>query len=169
MDQSVDKKPVLKKNLKNFFNHYKKKIFFVLILIMIIPLAVLIQNEKEDKKNLVISEKYVKAGVLLSNNKKAKAIKQYEEIILDKNNFYSLLALNVIIEKNLIQNENKILGYFKIIENLDYKKDKKDLIKYKKALFLFKSKKNQEGEEILKNLIKNDSNFKSAAEEFLKE
>ena len=51
----------------------------------------------------MISEKYVKAGILLSNNKNEKALKNYyEEIILSKNKFYSILALNTIIEKNYL-------------------------------------------------------------------
>ena len=51
--------------------------------------------------------------------------------------FYSTLALNNIIEKNLRNNNAKILKYFEIIENLK-KKDQKDLINFKKALYLIK-------------------------------
>lgn len=168
MDQSIDKKPELKENLKIFFNRNKKKIISIIILATIILVAVFILNENQDKKNLIISEKYVKAGIFLSNNEKGKAVKYYEEIILSKNNFYSLLALNIIIEKNLIQDENKILSYFEILENLNYVEDKADLVKFKKALFLLKFNKTQEAQNILNGLIKKNSNLKNTAKEVIK-
>ena len=62
----------------------------------------------------------------------------YEEIILSKNKFYSVLALNMILEKELEENQDKVLNYFKIVENLNISKEQKDLIKFKKALFLIK-------------------------------
>ena len=70
MDQSIDKKPELKENLKIFFNRNKKKFISIIILTTIILVAVFIWNENQDKKNLIISEKYVKAGIFLSNNEK---------------------------------------------------------------------------------------------------
>ena len=158
MDQSIDKKPELKENLKIFFNRNKKKIISIIILATIILVAVFILNENQDKKNLIISEKYVKAGVLLSNNDKDNAIKYFEEIIFSKNNFYSLLALNTVIEKNLISDKNKILNYFEILEEGITHKDYVDLVIFKKALFLIKNLESQKGNLLLNNLIKNDSN-----------
>ena len=55
---------------------------------------------KNEKNNILIGEKYVEAGLKLSSNQTDKAKEIYEEIIYSKNNFYSILALNAIIEKN---------------------------------------------------------------------
>ena len=92
----------------------------------------------------------------------------YEEIILSKNSFYSILSLNKIIEKNLIVDENKILDYFKILEKSPAAKENRDLIFLKKALYLIKISNTKAANEILKNLIEKNSYFKSVAQELIK-
>ena len=59
------------------------------------------------KKNEIISEKYIQAGLYLSSNEMKNAKKIYEEIIESKNKFYSILALNTILEKNLESNDKE--------------------------------------------------------------
>ena len=82
--------------------------------------------------------------------------------------FYSILALNTIIEKNLEKDENKILSYFVIIEKIKNSKEQKDLISLKKALFLLKNSRVEEGNKILKKLIETESKLKFLAKEILK-
>ena len=60
-----------------------------------------------NKKNDLISEKYIKAGIFLSTNNNKESLQLFEDIILSKNNFYSILALNTILEKNLELNMKK--------------------------------------------------------------
>ena len=72
------------------------------------------------------------------SSKKDEAKKIYEEIILSKNEFYSILALNKLIEENLINDKKKILNYFKMIEKSLITNDYKELIIFKKALYLIK-------------------------------
>lgn len=167
MDQSVDKKPELKENLRIFFNRNKKKIILIFILITIILVSSLIWNKIQNKKNLIISEKYVKAGVVLSNNKKDKAVEYYEEIIFNKNRFYSILALNTILEKNLVNDKKKIFEYFSILEEISFPEESSDLILLKKALYFMKLNNIEESKEILNKLIKKKSNFKSIAKELI--
>ena len=109
-------------------------------------------------KNKFISEKYIQAGLYLSSEEKEKAKKLYKEIILSKNAFYSVLALNTIIEKNLEKNENEVLSYFTIVQDLDFPEEKLDLINFKKALYLYKLSRNEEGKLLLENLIKKTLN-----------
>ena len=71
-----------------------------------------------DKKNQFISEKYIQAGLFLNLNKNNESKEILEEIILSKNKFYSVLSLNVILEKNLENDKQKILEYFEIVEDL---------------------------------------------------
>ena len=77
------------------------------------------------------------------------------------------MALNKIIEKNLINENEKILEYFSILENLDLNEEELDLIIFKKALFLFKISKNLEGKKLLEKLIEKESKIKKLAEELL--
>ena len=85
-----------------------------------------------------------------------------------KNNFYSPLALNIIIERNLETDKDKILNFFTIIENTKKDRNQNDLIQLKKALYLLQISEIEKGNEILRNLIKLDSNFKSVAEDIIK-
>ena len=168
MDQNKDNKQELKENLKIFFNRNKKKIIFILTLISIITLGIIIWNENQNKKNLIISERYVEAELALSNNEKDKATKYYEEIIISKNKFYSILALNTILEKRLVNDKEKILEYFSILEEMSFSDENSDLISLKKALYFMKLNNSDESKKILQKLIKEDSNLKLIAEELVK-
>ena len=88
-----------------------------------------------------------------------------EEVILSENKIYSLLALNTILEKNLESDNNKILSYFNLLEKLNFSQNTKDLIIFKKALFLIKINDPKAGNEILRNLIEKNSSLKSLAQE----
>ena len=90
-----------------------------------------------------------------------------EEIILSKNKFYSILALNTIIEKKLFDDSVKILNFFEIVEDINYSEEKKDLIIFKKALYFLKISENKKGKDLLNNLIKKDSRIKILAEEII--
>ena len=134
MDQSLDKKKDLKERMYSFIKNHKFKFLFFIsaLLVFIICFFVIIENEK--KKNILISEKYVRAGLLLSDNNKEEAKNYYEDIIFSNNKFYSILALNTILEKDLITNKEKILKYFEILEKENYSEELNDLILFKKAL-----------------------------------
>ncbi len=92
----------------------------------------------------------------------------YEEIINNDDKFYSILALNSILEKNLVNDKKLILDYFSKLENKNYPKETLDLIYLKKALYLIKIKDNEQGKKILNQLINQDSNLKDVAQEIIK-
>ena len=167
MDESIDKKPELKENLRIIFNRNKKKIILILTLIAIIPVAILMWNVNQNKKNLIISEKYIEAGLLLSKGNKQEAKILFEEIILSNNQFYPILALNSVLEKKLITDKEKILDYFQILEKKITNKKNIDLILFKKALFLIKEKDIEEGKIILERLVEKNSNLKTLSQEII--
>tara|TARA_X000000950_G_scaffold42449_1_gene47149 strand:- start:4553 stop:5062 length:510 start_codon:yes stop_codon:yes gene_type:complete len=165
MIPNTENKLDLKRQLINFWQKNKTKILiFGLILIIIISFVIYF-NYKNKNKNILIADKYVRAGLYLESNQKNNAKVLYEEIILSKNKFYSILALNTIVEKSLINDDTEILKYFEILESLDFQEEKQDLIIFKKALFYLKISKNNEGRNLLKKLIEKNSKFKSLAEE----
>ena len=167
MEQSLDKKPEFKDTLQSFFNNNKKKIFLVISIIIVMISAFFLWKDKNDKKNILISEKYTKAQLLLSNSNKETAVKYLEEIILSKNKFYSVLALNTILEKELILDKKKILEFFSILESLSLNETNDDLIHFKKALYLFKEANSVEGNKLLNELIKENSSLKIIAQDLL--
>ena len=103
----------------------------------------------------------------MAANENEKSKKLLEDIILSKNKFYSVLALNTILEKNLEKDENKVLNYFEVVKNLSLRQEQRDLVILKKALFLIKISKIDEGKKLLKKLIEGKSKFKSLSEEIL--
>tara|TARA_Y100000768_G_C23665942_1_gene535394 strand:- start:24 stop:533 length:510 start_codon:yes stop_codon:yes gene_type:complete len=168
MDQNIENKSEYKNRLINFYDNNKIKIYSTILLVLISLLTFIFILQIKEKKNILIAEKYVEAGLLMSSNQKENAIALYEEIILSKNSFYSVLSLNKIIEKSLIVDENKILNYFKILEKSAATRENKDLIFLKKALYLVKISNTKAANDILKNLIEKNSNFKSIAQELIK-
>ena len=80
---------------------------------------------------------------------------------MSKNDFYSVLALNSLIENNLEENTEEVLDYFELIENLNLSKEKKILL-FLKSLYLIKNVSFEEGK-IFENTNKFDSKYESLA------
>ncbi len=167
MDTEINKKIELKDKLINFYNSNKVKIYIFFIIVIVVSVFITFLKVKLEKKNEKIAENYVKAGILLNSGNKEDSLDIYENIIISKNKFYSLLALNKILEKNLISDEKKINDFFETVEESLKTRDQKDLLRFKKALYLIKNGENSKGNAILKSLIDKDSQFKSLSEEVI--
>jgi hypothetical protein len=165
MEQKPENKLSNKEKMNNFYNSHKVKILLLLSIFIIILISSIFIQQKNKKNNILIAEKYVQASLNLSLNKKNEALNLFNEIILSKNRFYSILALNNIIEKNLIDNDEQVLKYFNILESQNHNDEKLDLIIFKKALYLLKASKDSEGKNLLEKLIKKNSKLKILAEE----
>ena len=167
MEIKVEKKLDLKEKIINIYNLNKKKINITILIFILITVSTIFVKFKREKENNLIAEKYIKAGIYLSIDQKHNAKILLEEIILSKNKFYSILALNTIIEKNLILDHKKIIDYMVLAEDIIETNDQKELLLFKKGLYLIKNSKNLEGEKILKDLIKKNSQLKFLAEEII--
>lgn len=167
MQQSIENKTDIKNKILNFYNLNKIKIytFFFILFIILISAAYLKYDSK--KKNDLIAEKYIQAGIYIALNKKDEAKVLYEEIILTKNKFYSILSFNTILEKKLISDKNKILDYFKTLEEIISNEDQKDLIIFKKALYLINTSDLEGGKKQLDKLRKKNSKLKSISDELI--
>tara|TARA_X000000950_G_C13810166_1_gene617271 strand:- start:294 stop:803 length:510 start_codon:yes stop_codon:yes gene_type:complete len=169
MEQNTESNLDFKNKLINFYNLNKVKVYISIIIFVIILIIVSFINYQSEKKNKLIAERYVQAGLFLASNKKDIARDLYEEIILSKNNFYSILALNTIIEKDLISSNEKILDYFKTLEETSLTKENYDLVILKKALYLIKTSDIEKGKNLLQILIDKNSNLKKIAQELIEE
>ena len=168
MQDNIENKLEFKQKLLNIYNFNKVKIYIFVTLLFLAACSIIFINYLGKKKNIQISEKYVQATLLLASNKNKEAKDMFEEIILSKNKFYSVLALNTIVEKNLILNEKKLLEYFEILKNSSSNKDQKDLITLKQALYLIKKSDVKAGNKLLEKITNKDSILKSISEELLK-
>ena len=167
MEQSADNTE-LKDKINSSLKNNKGKILTFIVLLILIAVFVFIMKEIKKKTNNLISEKYIQANTYLNNGNKELSKKIYIEIIESKNSFYSTLALNTIIEKNLEFSEEEVLEYFKIVEPLNKQEEQKNILIFKKALYLIKIKKDTEGKNLLKKLVEKNTKLKSVAEEILK-
>ena len=167
MEQNLEHKTELKDRLIEFYKRNKIIIFSLVILILFLIATIIVVNVNYKKKNSIIGEKYIEAGLYLASGKKNKTTQLYEEIIFSKNKFYSILALNNMLENNLQTNENKILNYFETVDNLKISKEQKQILLFKKALYLIKISKIQEGNNLLSEIIESKSNLSPLAKEIL--
>ena len=165
MEEKINSTEFKYRILKTYKENRLKFFSLIIVLIATFFAYFIFKNHVERKYNY-ISEKYIQAGLFLTLNKNNESKRLLEEIILSKNKFYSVLSLNVILEKNLEDEKIKILDYFKIIENLKLSKEQKDLILLKKSLYLIEIGESQKSERLLK-FIDNNSNFKKLAQEIL--
>lgn len=168
MSENLDIKSDNKNKFILFLKNNLKKLVTLIIIILIILSIFIFYQIYIGNKNKLISEKYIQAGIYLSKNEKIQSKKLFEEIIFEKNKFYSVLALNTILEKKLESNKNKIMEYFEVIEKLNYSNEKKDLINLKKALYLIDNFEEDEGKKLLKRIIDSNSKLKNIAEEINK-
>jgi len=168
MENNIESKIDINNRLSNFYKLNKVKIFTIIIISFVVVITIFLLKHNNKKNNILIAEKYVEAGLQLSKNNKENARNLYEEIILSKNKFYSILSLNTIIENDLINDNEKVLNYFELLKNLNFSKNKQDFLILKQALYLIKSSKKKEGEQLLKDLIKNSPQLNTLAEEIIK-
>tara|TARA_B100001250_G_C19306135_1_gene574139 strand:+ start:56 stop:559 length:504 start_codon:yes stop_codon:yes gene_type:complete len=154
--------------IENFVQKNKNILLTIFTLIIFALIGISYFNYYQKSKNEKVSEKFVQAGIYLSLNKQEESKKIYKEIIKGKNKFYSLLALNSIIDNDLEQNNEEVLELFNIVEKTRIEKEQKNLVKLKKALYLIKMSRDKEGEKLLNEIISDDSIWKATASEILK-
>ena len=154
--------------LKDKLREKSRYLISLIVLLCLIIFGFIGLDILKDKKNEKTAEKYIQAGLLFSQKELESSKRLYLEVIDDENKFYSLLALNNIIEKNLIEDTEKVLELFKKIESIKTEKTHQDLIKLKKALYLMKSLKLEESKKLLNEIIENNSVWKEVALDILK-
>ena len=72
----------------------------------------------------------------------------------------------MLVEKKLEKDKTKIMKYYEIAENLNITDDRKNILLFKKALYLIKNS-DAHGYDILKNLVNTDPTIKLLAEGIL--
>ena len=157
-----------KRSLISIIKANLKIIFLILISILIVFFIYLWFDYASDNKKTELSEKFIDAKILLTKKKQDKALNVLEKIIEEKDNTYSVLSLYLIIDNDLINDNNKILNYFDTILSISsLKKEDKNLINLKKAIFLSNFGKEQELLKLLNPIINSNSVWRVQATKFL--
>ena len=150
--------------IKNFFIKNKKYLITILSLIILIIFAFFAYNEMQNKKNKNLAEKYNDIIINFKSTDKSKFKKELVEIIYEKNETYSPLALYFIIDNEIKSSNEEINEFFDVIIN-ETKLDKeiKNLITYKKGLFNSDFENENNLINILNPVINSNSVWKSHA------
>ena len=159
---------ILKKNfLAHSLNFIKKKykLLIILLLVLIIFLfAFMFYQDLNKKNNIQVAEEYTKATILIKQ-KRAEESKLLLESIINKNHqFYSPLALYLIIDNNIDLDDLKIISFFnKILKNNSIDKENLNLIKIKKAIYLINLDREEQVVKTLNPIINSKSVWRKTA------
>ena len=90
---------------------------------------------KKENEKIYLSEKYIQAKIYLENKNYNEATNILKEIIFSNDSAYSALALFLILNENLIEDNNELSVLFDhLLLNNNFEKEIKNLLIYKKAL-----------------------------------
>tara|TARA_B100000780_G_scaffold107060_1_gene74905 strand:+ start:286 stop:867 length:582 start_codon:yes stop_codon:yes gene_type:complete len=159
---------ILKQNLQNkilnFIKKNIKKLIIIFIFVIILLFTYLFYISSQKKNEIKLSEKYTEATIQFEQ-KKINTSKLLLENIIDKDHkFYSPLALYFIIDNNLETDPLKIINFFdKILKIKSIDKENLDLIKIKKAIFLFSLGDEESIIKTINPIINSDSVWRSMA------
>ena len=162
-DETLEKKDKFKILVSKIKENSRKIILgFLIILVIFFSLAIL--ENKKKKKDVLISEEFNSAKILIKNEKRQEGLIILERIVDKKNKVYSPLSLYLIIDFQLEKDKEKIIKMFdKIISIKKIDEENIKLIKIKKALFLSENYSEQEMLDILNPIINSDSVWRSYA------
>jgi len=122
----------------SFIKKHSKKMIIFLIFLILILFSYFFYVDLKKKNELKLSEQYTQASIQFKDNKIDEAKQLLENIINKKHKFYSPLALYFIIDNNLEVEPQKIINFFdKILKINSIDKESLNLIKIKKAIYLF--------------------------------
>ena len=150
--------------IKNFFIKNKKYLITIISLIILFIFAFFAYDEMQNKKNKNLAEKYNDIIINFESTDKSKFKKELVEIIYEKNETYSPLALYFIIDNEIKSSNEELNEFFDVIIN-ETKLDKeiKNLITYKKGLFNSDFENENNLINILNPVINSNSVWKSHA------
>ena len=141
-----------------------KKIIILLTFLVLILFAYFFYNDLQKKNEIKISESYTEATIQFKEKKKVEAKKKLENIISKEHKFYSPLALYFIIDNNLEKDPLKIINFFDVILSINsIDQENLNLIKIKKAIFLFNTEDEDSIIKTLNPIINSDSVWKNMA------
>ena len=135
-----------KSKVRVFYDNNKVAILSSISILVIVFIIVAFYFNKIEKKKVELSNKYITAKTYINNNKEDKAAIILKEIILESDPTYSTLSLFLILNENLIENQDEVIGFFDhILTSIEFENEIKNLVLFKKALF----QSNFENEKIL--------------------
>ena len=161
---SIIDKQTRNEKIKSFLVNNKKKIVISISILILIIIGFYSNQIYQKGFKEQLSDKYNIAVIEYENGDKSKTTSLLIDVIEDSDSTYSPLALYFILDKNLIDDQNKVNDLFDlIITNTSLEKEIKYLMIYKKGLYNADNIDENQLLEILNPLINSQSVWKSHA------
>jgi tetratricopeptide (TPR) repeat protein len=153
-----------KSKIKKFYESNKILIFSSILILIISFGSLSFYLESKESKKILLSENYVQAKFYLENGNKSEALNTLKKVIFANDSIYSTLSFFLILNQNLISDYKEIsILYDHLLENNKFEKELRNLLIYKKALFISNSIIESELLETIKPLLNTDTLWKPHA------
>jgi len=163
-------KTSLQKNISNFIKKNFKVILVFLAIIFILLFVFLFYENIQEKNNIKIAEKYTQASLLIKQKKISESKLLLEDIINKDHQFYSPLALYLIIDNKIEDDNAKIIVFFdQVLKNNSISKENLNIIKIKKAIYLINTDDEEKVIKTLNPIINSNSAWRRVAIILLKD
>ena len=153
-----------KSKIKKFYESNKILIFSSILILIISFGSLSFYLESKESKKILLSENYIQAKFYLENGNKSEALNTLKKVIFANDSTYSTLSFFLILNQNLISDHKEIsILYDHLLENNKFEKELRNLLIYKKALFISNSIIESELLETIKPLLNTDTLWKPHA------
>ena len=153
-----------KSKFRRLYDANKLLIFSTLFVLIITSISFSFYTVSREKKQILLADNYMVAIFYLQNNERDKGRKILKEIILANNRTYSTLSLFLILDEDLFDDQSEISNLFDhLLENNEFEQEVKNLIIFKKTLFLSNFANELEMVENAKQLINTNTLWKPHA------
>jgi len=153
-----------KSKFRRLYDANKLLIFSTLFVLIITSISFSFYTVSREKKQILLADNYMVAIFYLQNNERDKGRKILKEIILANNRTYSTLSLFLILDEDLVDDQREISNLFDhLVANNKFEQEVKNLIIFKKTLFLSNFANELEMVENAKQLINTNTLWKPHA------
>ena len=153
-----------KSKFRRLYDANKLLIFSTLFVLIITSISFSFYTVSREKKQILLADNYMVAIFYLQNNERDKGRKILKEIILANNRTYSTLSLFLILDEDLVDDQKEISNLFDhLLANNKFEQEVKNLIIFKKTLFLSNFANELEMVENAKQLINTNTLWKPHA------
>ena len=150
--------------IKRFFINNKKNFIIIISIILVSLLGYFAFDEVKQRNKVKLGKDFSSAVIAFESGEKENVINSFVKIVNKKDSTYSPLSLYFIIDNNLINSTDSINELFDtLIEKTNLKKEIKNLIIYKKALYNSNFVSENDLLTILKPVINSESIWRSHA------
>jgi len=157
-----------KRGFRDFIKSYKKSLISLCAVLFFLGITFLWLDYNGKNKRIKISENFIEAKILLTENKRSESLSTLKNIIMEKDRTYSPLSLFLIVDQDLEEDKEIILSYFdKILSIRSLKNEDLNLLRLKKAIFMSNTSKEQDMLDLINPIINSDSVWKFQSLKFL--